>query len=63
MPGVPFLVPGYGAQGAGAEDLRGFFDEQGLGAVVNSSRAILYAYRNARRRDVGKRLLAARLGR
>jgi orotidine-5'-phosphate decarboxylase len=45
MPGIPFLVPGYGAQGAGAEDLRGFFDERGLGAVVNSSRAILYAYR------------------
>jgi orotidine-5'-phosphate decarboxylase len=45
MPGVPFLVPGYGAQGAGAVELRGFFDESGLGAVVNSSRAILYAYR------------------
>jgi orotidine-5'-phosphate decarboxylase len=45
MPGVPFLVPGYGAQGAAADDLRGFFDERGLGAVVNSSRAILYAYR------------------
>jgi orotidine-5'-phosphate decarboxylase len=45
MPGVPFLVPGYGAQGAGADDARGFFDENGVGAVVNSSRAILYAYR------------------
>jgi orotidine-5'-phosphate decarboxylase len=45
MPGVPFLVPGYGAQGAAADDIRGFFDERGLGAVVNSSRAILYAYR------------------
>jgi len=45
MPGVPFLVPGYGAQGAGADDLRGFFDHSGLGAVVNSARAILYAYR------------------
>jgi len=45
MPAVPFLVPGYGAQGAGAGDLRGFFDPRGLGAVVNSSRAILYAYR------------------
>lgn len=44
MPGVPFLVPGYGAQGASAQDLAGFFDEEGLGAVVNSSRAILYAY-------------------
>lgn len=45
MPGVPFLVPGYGAQGAGPKDLAGFFDAKGLGAVVNSSRAILYAYR------------------
>lgn len=45
MAGVPLLVPGYGAQGAKAEDLRDFFDERGLGAVVNSARAILYAYR------------------
>lgn len=50
MPEAPFLVPGYGAQGAAAEDLRGFFGEDGKGAVVNSSRAILYAYR--RRQDV-----------
>ncbi len=45
LKGVPLLVPGYGAQGATADDLRGFFDEQGRGAVVNSARAILYAYR------------------
>lgn len=44
MPGVPLLVPGYGAQGARAEDLAGLFDPQGTGAVVNSARAILYAY-------------------
>jgi orotidine-5'-phosphate decarboxylase len=44
-PAMPFLVPGYGAQGAGAEQLRGAFDNGGLGAVVNSSRAVLYAYR------------------
>jgi len=44
LPGIPFLVPGYGAQGAGADDLAGAFDEQGTGAVVNSSRGILYAY-------------------
>jgi orotidine-5'-phosphate decarboxylase len=43
--GVPLLVPGYGAQGAQARDLAGLFDAQGTGAVVNSSRAILYAYR------------------
>jgi orotidine-5'-phosphate decarboxylase len=46
MPGVPFLVPGYGAQGAGADDIAGMFDANGTGAVVNSSRAVLYAYRN-----------------
>jgi orotidine-5'-phosphate decarboxylase len=45
MPGVPLLVPGYGAQGATATDLEGLFDAHGTGAVVNSSRAILYAYR------------------
>ena len=40
-----FLVPGYGAQGAGADDIAVNFDENGLGAVVNSSRGILLAYR------------------
>jgi len=44
MPGVPLLVPGYGAQGASARDLAGLFDKGGTGAVVNSSRAILYAH-------------------
>lgn len=45
MPGVPLLVPGYGAQGAQARDLSGLFDSRGTGAVINSARAILYAYR------------------
>lgn len=45
LPFVPFLIPGYGAQGARAEDLTGLFGRDGLGAVVNSARAILYAYR------------------
>ena len=40
-----FLVPGYGAQGAGADDIAVNFDRDGLGAVVNSSRGILLAYR------------------
>ncbi len=44
MPRTPFLVPGYGAQGGGAEDVIGAFDESGLGAIVNSSRGIIYAY-------------------
>ncbi len=41
------LVPGYGAQGAGADTIGGFFDEQRLGAIVNSSRAILLAYKKS----------------
>ncbi len=40
-----FLVPGYGAQGAGADDIAVNFDSTGLGAVVNSSRGILLAYK------------------
>jgi orotidine-5'-phosphate decarboxylase len=39
-----FLVPGYGAQGGGAAGLKGAFDKDGRGAVVNSSRAIMCAY-------------------
>lgn len=44
MPSSYFLVPGYGAQGGTAEDVIHSFNEDGLGAVVNSSRGILYAY-------------------
>ncbi|MDE6019389.1 MAG: orotidine-5'-phosphate decarboxylase, partial [Ruminococcus sp.] len=44
LPHTMFLVPGYGAQGGGAEGLKGAFDENGLGAIVNSSRAIMCAY-------------------
>ncbi|NPV45416.1 MAG: orotidine-5'-phosphate decarboxylase [Armatimonadetes bacterium] len=45
VPTVPFLVPGYGHQGATADDVAGGFDVAGLGAIVNSSRGIIYAYR------------------
>ncbi len=44
MPNNIFLVPGYGAQGGTAEDVRVCFDANGLGAVVNSSRGIIFAY-------------------
>lgn len=40
-----FLVPGYGAQGAKASDLGGFFNDDGLGAIINSSRGIIGAYK------------------
>jgi len=44
LPNTFFLVPGYGAQGAGAKDIKGAFTK-GLGAVINSSRAIMCAYK------------------
>lgn len=44
LPHTLFLVPGFGAQGGKAEDLRGFFDARGGGALISSSRGILYAY-------------------
>lgn len=45
MPQTPFLIPGYGAQGGTAADIAGAFDESGLhGALVNSSRGILFAW-------------------
>ncbi|MBP3879583.1 MAG: orotidine-5'-phosphate decarboxylase [Lachnospiraceae bacterium] len=45
MPHTFILAPGYGAQGATAADLSGFFDSDGLGAIVNSSRGIIAAYK------------------
>jgi orotidine-5'-phosphate decarboxylase len=44
MPKTYFLVPGYGAQGGTAEDIVDCFNEDGLGAIINSSRGILFAY-------------------
>ena len=45
MPRSYILVPGYGAQGGRGKDLVHFFNEDGLGAIVNSSRGIIAAYR------------------
>jgi len=44
MPHTLFLVPGFGAQGGGVGDVLAAFDADGLGAVVNSSRGIIFAY-------------------
>ena len=44
MPKNYILVPGYGAQGGKGKDLKPFFNEDGLGAIVNSSRGIICAY-------------------
>jgi len=45
MPKTYILVPGYGAQGGKGKDLVHFFNEDGLGAIVNSSRGIIAAYK------------------
>lgn len=46
MPETPFLVPGYGAQGGGFNDIKPCFNKKGSGAIVNSSRGIIFAYEN-----------------
>ncbi|MDE6504491.1 MAG: orotidine-5'-phosphate decarboxylase [Clostridia bacterium] len=48
LPHTFFLIPGYGAQGGNAEMLKVCFDKNGLGGVVNSSRGIICAYKDAR---------------
>lgn len=48
MPNSYLLIPGYGAQGGTAADIAAGFDDQGLGAVVNSSRGIIFAYETPR---------------
>lgn len=45
LPHTFFLVPGYGAQGGGADDVKKAFDENGLGAIINSSRGIMCAWK------------------
>ena len=53
MPKAYILVPGYGAQGGTSEGLKPFFNEDGLGAVVNSSRGIIAAYRQEKYASYG----------
>lgn len=53
MPKTFFLVPGYGAQGGTAKDLRHCFNKDGLGAIVNSSRGIIAAYKQERYQKFG----------
>jgi orotidine-5'-phosphate decarboxylase len=47
MPNTWFLVPGFGAQGGAAADVVAALDDKGLGAVVNNSRGIIFAYQRA----------------
>lgn len=53
MPKSFILVPGYGAQGGKGVDLVDFFNEDGLGAIVNSSRGIIAAYKNEKYAQYG----------
>ena len=53
MPKSFILVPGYGAQGGQGKDLVHFFNEDGLGAIVNSSRGIIAAYKQEKYKDQG----------
>ena len=53
MPKAYILVPGYGAQGGQGKDLVDFFNEDGLGAIVNSSRGIIAAYKNEKYASYG----------
>lgn len=67
LPNTFFLVPGYGAQGATAEDLIPNFNKGGKGAIINSSRGIIAAYKNEKyqkdfdSRDFAKAARAAAL--
>ena len=53
MPKAYILVPGYGAQGGKGADLVHFFNKDGLGAIINSSRGIIAAYQNEKYASFG----------
>lgn len=53
MPNTYILVPGYGAQGGKASDLKPYFNDDGLGAIVNSSRGIIAAYKQEKYEKFG----------
>lgn len=53
MPKSFILVPGYGAQGGKGKDLVHFFNKDGLGAIVNSSRGIIAAYKQDQYKAMG----------
>lgn len=58
MPKSFILVPGYGAQGGKGADLVHYFDENGLGAIVNSSRGIIAAYKQEKYASFGEAAFA-----
>ena len=58
MPNTFILVPGYGAQGGKGADLVHFFNEDGLGAIINSSRGIIAAYQQEQYAHFGEQSYA-----
>lgn len=54
MPHTLFLVPGFGAQGGTAADVAGAFDDRGFGAVINSSRGIIFAHEQQKYLDLAR---------
>lgn len=60
MPDSLFLVPGFGAQGGSAREIKAMLDRRGGGVLVNSSRGILYAYEKEDPREGDYRSLARR---
>ena len=46
-----FLIPGYGAQGGKASDLKDYFNKDGLGALVSASRSIIFAYKDNAKKE------------
>ena len=58
IPKAYILVPGYGAQGGKGKDLVHFFDKDGLGAIVNSSRGIIAAYKQEKYASYGEQNFA-----
>ena len=51
-PNMWILVPGFGSQGATAEDCTRFYNADGMGALVNASRSIIYAYEKPKYKDM-----------
>lgn len=60
-PRMIFLVPGYGTQGADSKNIKYYFNRDGLGAIINSSRAIDYAYLDNKKINEKKYAEASRL--
>ncbi len=54
MPHTWFLVPGFGSQGGTAKDVAGAFRQDGLGAIVNNSRGIIFAHQRPEYREFGE---------